>query len=318
MSEKVGFIGLGKMGGPMVRRLLAQGYGMCVHDVAEAAVAPFRQHPGATICASPKAVAEQARVILLSLPSPQALHDVALGPEGIAAAGPGGCVIDLSTSGVKASRAVAAELRSRGFRFLDAPVSGGVPGAEKGTLSVMVAGEAELYAAHKPLLTIIGKNVFYVGAEPGQGQAMKLANNVLSATAMAATAEAMAVATKAGIAPAVALDILNVSSGRNSATQDKFPRSVLTGTFDYGFATQLMFKDVKLFEELAEGLGVPTLVCAAVVNAWRMAVAQGLGPADFTEIVRMVERWAGVEIRAPSSPYPSAHPSPSPPLGRWT
>ncbi len=310
MGDKVGFIGLGKMGGPMVRRLVAQGYAMCVHDVAEAAVAPFRQHPGAMICDSPKAVAQQARVILLSLPSPQALHDVALGPDGIAAAGPGVCVIDLSTSGVKASRAVAAELQPRGFRFLDAPVSGGVPGAEKGTLSVMVAGEAALYATYKPLLTIIGKNVFYVGAEPGQGQAMKLANNILSATAMAATAEAMAVATKAGIAPAVALDILNVSSGRNSATQDKFPRSVLTGSFDYGFATQLMFKDVRFFEELAADLNVPTVVCATVVNAWRIAMAEGLGPKDFTEIVRMVERWAGVEIRAQS---PS--PSPSPPPG---
>jgi 3-hydroxyisobutyrate dehydrogenase-like beta-hydroxyacid dehydrogenase len=298
MSDTVGFIGLGKMGGPMVRRLLAQGYAMCVHDVAEAALAPFRCHPGATICDSPKAVAEQARVILLSLPSPQALHDVALGPEGIAAAGPGKCIIDLSTSGVKASRSVAAELRTRGHQFLDAPVSGGVPGAEKGTLSVMVAGDRELHDAHKPLLTIIGKNVFYVGAEPSQGQAMKLANNVLSATAMAATAEAMAVATKAGIAPAVALEILNVSSGRNSATQDKFPRSVLTGTFDYGFGLQLMFKDVRFFEELAADLNVPTVVCAAVVNAWRIAMAEGLGPKDFTEIVRMVERWADVEIRA--------------------
>jgi len=297
MSEKVGFIGLGKMGGPMVRRLLAQGYGMCVHDVAEAAVAPFRQHPGATICASPKAVAEQARVILLSLPSPQALHDVALGPEGIAAAGPGGCVIDLSTSGVKASRAVAAELRSRGFRFLDAPVSGGVPGAEKGTLSVMVAGEAELYAAHKPLLTIIGKNVFYVGAEPGQGQAMKLANNVLSATAMAATAEAMAVATKAGIAPAVALDILNVSSGRNSATQDKFPKSILTRTFDFGFATGLSYKDVRLCVDEAEALGVPMVVGGAVRQMLAVTNARFGASSDFTCIARVIEEWAGVEIR---------------------
>ncbi len=300
MSDRLGFIGVGKMGTPMVRRLLANGHALCIHDVVEAALAPFRGHPDVTICTSPRAVAEGAPVVLLSLPSPQALFDVALGPDGLAPAGPGRCVIDLSTSGVKASRRVAAELKSKGLRFLDAPVSGGVPGAEKGTLSVMVAGDVDLYTAHKPLLSIIGKNVFYVGPEPGQGQAMKLANNILSATAMAATAEAMAVATKAGIAPPVALEILNVSSGRNSATQDKFPRSVLTGVFDYGFATQLMFKDVKFFEELAEELGVPTLVCAAVVNMWRIAMAQGYGPTDSTEIVRMVERWAGVEIRAKS------------------
>ena len=141
MGGRVGFIGLGKMGGPMVRRLLANGYELCIRDVAEAALAPFRDHPGITICASPRHVAECAPVVLLSLPSRQALFDVALGPDGVAAAGPGRCVIDLSTSGVKASRAVAGELKTRGSRFLDAPVSGGVPGAEKGTLSVMVAQE---------------------------------------------------------------------------------------------------------------------------------------------------------------------------------
>ncbi len=237
-------------------------------------------------------------VVLLSLPLPRTLLDVVLGPDGVAAAGPGRCVVDTSTSGVKASRAVAAELRAKGLRFLDAPVSGGVPGAEKGTLSVMVAGDPEVYEQYRGLLSIIGKNVFYVGAEPGQGQAMKLVNNMLSATALAATSEAMAVATKAGIAPDVALDILNVSSGRNSATQDKFPRDVITGSFNYGFLVELMLKDVKLFEELADEMRVATLVSPAVINAWRVAVAQGYGQKDFTTIAQMFERWAGVEIRA--------------------
>ena len=297
MADRVGFIGVGRMGAPMVRRLLAPGYEVSIRDVAEAAVAPFRGTPGVTICSSPRQVAEEAPVVLLSLPLPKTLFDVVLGPDGVAAAGPGRCVIDLSTSGAKASRAVAAELTAKGLRFLDAPVSGGVPGAEKGTLAVMVAGERDLYEKHRGLLSIIGKNVFYVGAETGQGQAMKLVNNMLSATALAATAEAMAVATKAGIAPDVALDILNVSSGRNSATQDKFPKDVITGTFNYGFLTELMLKDVKLFEELADELRVPTLVSPAVINAWRVAVAQGYGPKDFTAIAQMFERWAGVEIR---------------------
>ena len=237
-------------------------------------------------------------VVLLSLPLPKTLFDVVLGVDGVTAAGPGCCVIDASTSGVKASRAVAAELGAKGLGFLDAPVSGGVPGAEKGTLSVMAAGDPELYEKYRGLLSIIGKNVFYVGAEPGQGQAMKLVNNMLSATAMAATSEAMAVATRAGIAPDIALDILNVSSGRNSATQDKFPKDVITGTFNYGFLMQLLLKDVKLFEELADEMRVPTLVSPAVVNAWRIAVAQGYGQKDFTAIAQMFERWAGVEIRA--------------------
>lgn len=297
MADRVGFIGVGRMGAPMVRRLLDHGYEVCIRDVAAAAVAPFRGQPGVTVCASPREVAERAPVTLLSLPLPRTLLDVVLGADGVAAAGPGRCVIDTSTSGVKASRAVAGELRAKGVQFLDAPVSGGVPGAEKGTLAVMVAGDRQLYERHRELLSIIGKNVFYVGPEPGQGQAMKLVNNMLSATALAATSEALAVATKAGIAPEVALDILNVSSGRNSATQDKFPKDVITGTFAYGFLTELMLKDVRLFEELADELRAPTLVSPAVINAWRIAVAQGYGPKDFTTIAQMFERWAGVEIR---------------------
>jgi 3-hydroxyisobutyrate dehydrogenase-like beta-hydroxyacid dehydrogenase len=236
-------------------------------------------------------------VVLLSLPVPAALEEVALGADGIVAAGARPCVIDLSTSGVRAARKVAAALEARGIRYLDAPVSGGVRGAEQGSLAVMVSGGADLFAAHKPLLTLIGRNVFYVGTEPGQGQAMKLANNMLSATAFAATVEAMAVATKAGIPPTVALDVLNASSGRNSATQDKFPRAVLTGTFDFGFLLRLMLKDVKLFEELAEELAVPTIVAEAVLNVWRIGQTQGLGHKDMTALAQLYERWAGVEIR---------------------
>ena len=193
---------------------------------------------------------------------------------------------------------MAAALAAQGIGFLDAPVSGGVRGAERGTLAVMVAGDAALYESYRDLLSVIGKNVFYVGSEPGLGQAMKVVNNVLSATAMAATAEALAVATKAGIDPALALDILNVSSGRNSATQDKFPREVITGNFSGGFLTRLLYKDVKLFDELAEALGVPTPVCAATVNAWRFAVSQGYGERDFTRIAEIVEGFAGVQIRS--------------------
>jgi len=285
------------MGGPMARRLLARGYELLIRDVNDAAVRQWKTEAGVTVCASPREVAAQAPVVLMSLPVPAALEEVALGPDGIATAGTTPCVIDLSTSGVKAARKVAAALGAKGIRYLDAPVSGGVAGAEQGTLAVMVSGDADLFATWKALLTILGRNVFYVGAKPGQGQAMKLANNMLSATAVVATAEAMVVATKAGISPTVALDILNVSSGRNSATQDKFPRSVITGTFDFGFLLRLMLKDVKLFEELAEELAVPTIVAEAVLNVWRIGLTQGLGDKDLTAIVQLYERWAGVEIR---------------------
>ncbi len=297
MADAVGFVGVGRMGAPMVRRLLARGHEVFLRDVSEAAVAPFKGQKNATICASPREVAARAPVVLLSLPLPRILDEVVLGPDGVAAAGSGRVVIDLSTSGVAAARRVSAGARARGLRYLDAPVSGGVQGAEQGTLSVMVAGDRDLHDRCQALLAIVGRNVFYVGAEPGQGQAMKLANNMLSGTALAATLEALAVTTKAGISPKLAVDVLNVSSGRNSATQDKVPRAVLTGTFDFGFLVRLLLKDVKLFEELAEELGVSTVVAEATVNAWRMAVAQGLGDEDITAIARMYERWAGVEIR---------------------
>ena len=298
MAERVGFIGVGRMGGPMARRLLARGYELFIRDVDEAAVRHLKTEAGVTVCASPREIAVRAPVVLLSLPVPAALEEVALGADGIVTAGATPCVIDLSTTGVKTTRKVAGALAAKGIRYLDAPVSGGVTGAEQGTLAVMVSGSTELFAEHKALLGIVGKNVFYVGAEPGQGQAMKLANNMLSATAFVATTEAMVVATKAGIPPTVALDILNVSSGRNSATQDKFPRAVITGTFDFGFLLRLMLKDVKLFEELAEELAVPTLVAETVLNVWRIGLTQGLGQKDMTAIAQLYERWAGVEIRS--------------------
>lgn len=302
MSERIGFIGLGHMGGPMARRLLDADHRLAVCDVNPAALTPFAGRAEVEVCASPRAVAEAAAVVFASLPTPAVLEEVATGAEGVAAAaGFRGCLIDLSTTGVQVSQRVAAALAARGIGFLDAPVSGGIRGAEEGTLAVMVAGEAALYEAHRDLLGLIGKNVFYLGAEPGMGQAMKLVNNVLSSMALAASCEALAVAAKAGIDPALAVDVLNAGSGRNSATLGQIPRQVLTGRFEGGFLTKLMLKDVKLFEELAESLGVPTIVCAANVNAWRHAVAEGYGDEDFTNIARMMERRAGVSLQSPSS-----------------
>ncbi len=299
MNERIGFAGLGHMGGPMARRLLDAGHALAVCDVNPAALAPFAGRAEVTVCASPREVAEASAVVFASLPTPAVLEEVVAGAEGVAAAsGFRGCLIDLSTTGVQTSRRVAAALAARGAGFLDAPVSGGIRGAEEGTLAVMVAGEAALYEAHRDLLGLIGKNVFYLGAEPGMGQAMKLVNNILSSMALAASCEALAVAAKAGIDPALAIDVLNAGSGRNSATLGQIPRQVLSGRFAGGFLTKLMLKDVKLFEELAESLGVPTIVCEANVNAWRHAVAEGYGDADFTNIAKMVEARGGVQLRA--------------------
>lgn len=223
-DEPIGFIGVGKIGAPMARRLVDHGRPVHVFDVVAAARDQFAGQGRAVVCGSVDAVFEHARTVLLSLPSPKALEDVLLGPSG-ERLGRGHTVIDLSTSGVQAARRVAEALGRRGVEYVDAPVSGGVRGAAAGTLSVMVAAETPLVERVRPLLAEIGKNVFHVGREAGQGQAMKLVNNILSATTLAATAEAMVVATKAGVAPKVALEVLNNSSGRSGATQDKFPCS---------------------------------------------------------------------------------------------
>ncbi|HEX9323669.1 MAG TPA: NAD-binding protein [Xanthobacteraceae bacterium] len=197
------------------------------------------------------------------------------------------------------TRAIAAGLKAKGIALIDSPVSGGVLGAQKGTLAVMAACECALFERFEPVLNVFGK-VFYIGARPGMGQTMKLANNLLSATAMAISAEAIVMGVKAGLDPQVMVDVINSGSGRNTATQDKFPRSVLPRSFDYGFATGLMYKDVKLCLEEAEALGVQMWVGAAVRQLWQFANAE-LGPAsDFTAIVKCIEDWAGVEVKAPA------------------
>ncbi|MFR9807289.1 NAD(P)-dependent oxidoreductase [Pseudonocardia sp. RS010] len=246
---------------------------------------------------SAKEVADRSEVVLTSLPTPAIVLDVVLGPDGLARGSAVRRVVELSTTGTRTARRIAEELRSRGVTAVDAPASGGTSGAEKGTLAVMVSAPAADFATLQPVLSALGK-VFHVGTEPGLGQAMKLVNNYLSAAALATTSEAMVVCAKAGLDPRMMLDVLNAGSGRNSATQDKFPRSVLPGTSDFGFATGLMEKDLGLFAEEAANLQVPTWVGSVVHQMWRQTRDQLGADSDFTSIARLAEGWAGVEVRA--------------------
>jgi 3-hydroxyisobutyrate dehydrogenase-like beta-hydroxyacid dehydrogenase len=178
---------------------------------------------------------------------------------------------------------------------VDAPVSGGVKGAENGTLAVMVSCSDEIYARVQAILAVIGK-LFHVGKEPGQGQTMKLLNNLLSATAMAISSEAVVMGVKAGLDPQMIVDVINAGSGRNSATQDKIPRCVIPRTFDFGFALALLNKDVRLCMEEADAMGVPMIVGNSVRQLLAItAVTEGPN-ADMTDVVKSVERWAGVKV----------------------
>jgi len=294
--ERIAFIGVGRMGSHMAVRLLAAGHAVSVFDTSVGALAQLTAK-GASAATSAAEAARGADIVMVSLPSPAVLRavatDIARVP-GIAA------FVDLSTSGPAASQAAAATLAPAGIALVDAPVSGGVKGAAAGTLTLMVAGPPEAVARTKPLLEVLGR-VIVVGEKPGLGQTLKLANNLMSAASMAIASEAMAMGVKAGLDPAVMLEVINASSGRNSATQDKIPRHVLNRKFDFGFANALSFKDVRLCLEEAEALGVPMVVGAAVRQMLSIT-QQVCGPdADVTDMVKVLEGWAGVHIGAPDA-----------------
>jgi 3-hydroxyisobutyrate dehydrogenase-like beta-hydroxyacid dehydrogenase len=297
MSEKqeLGFIGVGRMGIHMAGRLLEAGYKVTVYDVNETNVARLVQR-GARRAGSPAEVASAAEVVLASLPTPDIVKAVALSATGVAAGNKIKTFIDLSTTGPVAAKEVAAGLAAKGIATVDAPVSGGPGGAEKGTVAVMVACPKELGETLRPIFEVIGK-MFWVGAEPGQGQAMKLVNNILSATAVAMTSEALTMGAKAGLDADTMIAVINSGSGRNTATEDKFPRCVLTRRFDFGFAVGLMHKDSKLAVAYAESLGVPMIVGNAVNQLLSITEASEGFDADLTRTARTVEKWAGVEIK---------------------
>jgi 3-hydroxyisobutyrate dehydrogenase-like beta-hydroxyacid dehydrogenase len=295
-KQLLGFVGVGRMGGPMSSRLLDAGYSLCVFDTNADAVKPLVAR-GAKAAASPAEVASTARIVLMSLPTPAVVHSVALGTDGIAQGSSVKVLIDLSTSGPGMATTVARGVNERGIIAVDSPVSGGVAGSKAGTLAVMVSCPQHAYAEVEPILKTFGR-LFYTGEKPGLAQTAKLANNLLAAAALVVSSEAMAMGVKAGLDPKVLIDIINAGSGRNSATQDKFPRSILPGTFDFGFATGLSYKDVRLCVDEAETLGVPMVVGAAVRQMLAVTQAKFGANSDFTCIAKVLEEWAGVEIRS--------------------
>jgi 3-hydroxyisobutyrate dehydrogenase-like beta-hydroxyacid dehydrogenase len=295
-QQNLGFVGVGRMGGPMCRRLIQAGYRITIHDKNDAAIGPLVDL-GARRVDSAAAVASEAEIVLASLPTPPIVQAVALGPKGIAEGSRAKIFIDVSTTGSTYAKRVAEGLKPKGILAVDAPVSGGVAGAEKGTLAVMVSCPDENFSTVKPVMEVIGK-VFHVGKLPGQGQTMKLLNNLLSATAMAISSEAVVMGVKAGLDPQQILDVINAGSGRNTATQDKIPRCVLNRKFDFGFAIGLLNKDIRLCMEEAEAMGVPMVVGSAVRQILAIGTASHGADADMTELIRVMEDWAGVVVES--------------------
>ena len=290
----IGFIGLGNMGQPMARRLIAAGHKLIVYDTRNDAVAPLVAM-GAQVASSPADVADRVETVMASLPSLQISEKVALGEGGVIQGKRIKRFIDLSTTGATVAARIAAGLARKNIVQIDCPVSGGVGGASKGTLAVMVSGPKAEIDLVKNVLAVFGK-VFVIGEQAGMAQTMKLANNFLSATAMAATSEAVAMGVKAGLDPTVMIDVINAGSGRTTASDGKFPQAILPRTFNYGFATALMLKDVRLCVEQAKSLNVPNSVMSAVLDQWETTNKEFGGDSDFTAIVKMVEQRAGVIV----------------------
>jgi 3-hydroxyisobutyrate dehydrogenase-like beta-hydroxyacid dehydrogenase len=283
------------MGGPMAVRLLDAGYPLTVYDTNADAVKTLVDR-GAKPAASAEAVASAAEIVLMSLPTPPIVQAVSLGENGILRGSRVKTLIDLSTTGPSVAKVVAKAAGDRNVAWVDSPVSGGVSGAMKGTLAVMVSCAQATFPAVDPVLKTFGKT-FYVGEKPGLAQIAKLANNLLAAAAIVLSSEALAMGVKAGLDAQTLCDIINAGSGRNSATQDKFPKSVIPRTFDFGFATGLSYKDVRLCLDEAEALGVPMVAGAAVRQMLAITNAKFGPESDFTSIARVVEEWAGIEIK---------------------
>jgi 3-hydroxyisobutyrate dehydrogenase-like beta-hydroxyacid dehydrogenase len=298
-ARALGVIGLGAMGGRIAARLLAHGHQVLVHDTsAEAMDRAVRL--GAKPYDSPLAVAEQAPTVLLSLPTPEVVRTVATGSRGLIGGGAIRTCVDLSTTGPATAYEVAGALAGAEIDYVDAPVSGGVGGAESGTLTVMAAAGANAMEAVRPLLDELAGRVFHVGEQPGMGQLAKVLNNLLSATALSVTAEAVVLGVKRGLDAQTLLDVFNASSARNSATVQKFPDAVLPRSFDFGFALALMNKDVQLCLSEAARAQAPMPVGEAVGRAWADAESLSAADADCTEIVKLVEERTGARIGGPA------------------
>ncbi|HKE45061.1 MAG TPA: NAD(P)-dependent oxidoreductase [Steroidobacteraceae bacterium] len=293
-NEPIGFIGVGRMGAAMAERLLAAGHPIIAHDTNDGAVAALVV-AGATRANSPAAVASAARVVLASLPTPQIVLNVVRGTNGVRDGTAVRTFVDLSTSGAAAAIVIDRALHERGIQALDAPVSGGIAGARAGTLALMVSGPRQVFEEVEPVLKHLGR-LFFVGEKPGLGQTLKLANNLMSQAAIAITAEALAMGVKAGVDPQLMLDVINASSGRNTASSDKFPKHVLTRGFDFGFSTGLALKDVRLCLEEAAALGVPMNVGAAVQELLAATNQRFGADSDCTCVARTLEERAGCEI----------------------
>ncbi|MGZ8469421.1 MAG: NAD(P)-dependent oxidoreductase [Gemmatirosa sp.] len=299
----VSFLGLGAIGLPMARHLAAPPFALTVWNrSADKARAFVASHATVRLAATPADAARDADVVVTCLPSSREVEALLEGPDGLLAGLRAGTTLVDCTSGDPAtSQRLAARLAAHGIGFVDAPVSGGVVGAEKGTLSVMVGGDADTLERVRPVLQAFGEKIVHCGAV-GAGDAVKAVNNALLAIHIWSTAEGLAALTKAGVDPAVALDVINTSSGRSNASMNLFPERVLTRAFPRTFRLALLDKDVGIAADVARAQRTPAPLLQLVAELYRAAHHELGEVADHVEVVQVIERWAGVQIAPPPDP----------------
>ncbi len=291
----IGFIGLGAMGRPMAVNLVDAGYGLVVCDTDESKTAILAQR-GATVARTAKEVADGADFVLACMPNLDAAEAVAIGADGAVGGGRAKAFVNLGTTGSAYSRDVADAMAAEGKAFLDAPISGGPLGAEAGTLGIMCSGDQATFEALKPALEAISGKLVYLNDKPGAAQTMKLVNNIISFGNLSVALEAMTLGAKAGLDPEQMLEVINASSGRNSATETKIPNHVLNRKFDYGGAMYIIEKDLELWRREAEAYQTPMWLGSNIRTLFMQSIAEVGRDADLTDLARTLEKMAGVEI----------------------
>jgi 3-hydroxyisobutyrate dehydrogenase-like beta-hydroxyacid dehydrogenase len=293
--ETIAFLGLGQMGAPIAERLIDSGFKVRVFDPRAEAMAPLVQR-GGVATESPREAVTGVEIAFACLPTPEVSRAVAFSADGVNGVNGLRTYVEMSTIGSKTIKAIAAELSKSKITVLDSPVSGGPRGARAGTLATMVSGDRAAFERCRPMYDALARNAFYVGGQPGLAQVTKVANNMISAAGMVASFEAAALAVKAGVDARTFIDTVNASTGRNTATSDKFPASILTRSFDYGGKLGTMYKDEFLCLEEARDLKVPMWLGSQVVQMWFQGMAEGRADDDYTSLIQVIEKWANVVV----------------------
>ncbi len=292
---EAGYLGVGNMGQPMAHRLLDAGHTLTVYDIRESAMQPLLERQ-ARRANSPRELADQCEIVFVSLPTLAAFRAVAFGDDGLVNGKTIKLLVNTCTIGVPFVKEIEDTMAAQGVTVVDCPISGGPPGARAGTLSVMVSGDPDAIERIRPMISQWGRTLTVAGDKPGAAQVLKLTNNILSAVALAATAEAFVMGAKGGLDPEVMVSAISAGSGRNSAVDSKFPVSVLDRSFAYGAEMHILMKDIDLAIAQGESLGIPMWVCQAARLVFKHAMFEGAEKDDLTSIVKHIERRAGFEI----------------------